>query len=146
MMQRTAEAVSRVADAEGLIRPAVIAVTVLTSADASTLAATGITSDPQSQVLRLAALAAESGMNGVVASPLEVAPIRSVVKQPDFLIVTPGVRPAGAPVNDQKRVLSPAEAISAGADYLVVGRPITAAKDPAAAAMQIAGEMELATR
>lgn len=146
MMQRTAEAVSRAADAEGLTRPAVIAVTVLTSADASTLADTGILSDPQSQVLRLAALAAESGMNGVVASPLEVAPIRSVVKHPDFLIVTPGVRPGGSPVHDQKRVLSPGEAISAGADFLVVGRPITGAKDPAAAVMQIVAEMESAKR
>lgn len=146
MMQRTAEAVSRTADAEGLTRPAVIAVTVLTSTDASTLADTGVTSDPQSQVLRLAALAAESGMNGVVASALEVAPIRSLVKQADFLIVTPGVRPGGSPVDDQKRVLGPGEAISAGADFLVVGRPITAAKDPAAAAMQIAAEMESAKR
>jgi orotidine-5'-phosphate decarboxylase len=146
MMQRTAEAVSRAADAEGLTRPAVIAVTVLTSADASTLADTGVTSDPRSQVLRLAVLAAESGMNGVVASPLEVAPIRSQVKHPDFLIVTPGVRPGGSPVHDQKRVLSPGEAISAGADFLVVGRPVTGAKNPAAAAMQIVAEMELAKR
>ena len=142
MMRRTAEAVSHVAESEGLSRPAVIAVTVLTSADGTTLESIGLTSDPQSQVLRLALLAAQSGMDGVVASPLEVPAVRGAVKNSGFLIVTPGVRPGGASRDDQKRVLNPAQAIRAGADYLVVGRPITTAKDPAEAARRIVEEME----
>ena len=146
MMQRTADAVTRVAENEGLSRPAVIAVTVLTSTDAATLEATGVAADPKTQVLRLALLAAKSGLDGVVASPQEVSPIRAAVTQPGFLIVTPGVRPGGISLDDQKRVMSPAEAIRAGADYLVVGRPITAADDPIAAAKAIAAEMESAAK
>jgi orotidine-5'-phosphate decarboxylase len=142
MMRRTAEAVSHAAETEGHSRPAVIAVTVLTSADASTLESIGLAGDPQSQVLKLACLAAQSGMDGVVASPLEVSAIRAAVKQSGFLIVTPGVRPGRASRDDQKRVLSPAQAIRAGADYLVVGRPITTAKDPAETARRILEEME----
>lgn len=142
MMQRTAAAVSNTAISEDLTRPAVIAVTVLTSSDATTLEALGMTADPQELVLKLALLAAQSGMDGVVASPLEVSAIRTVVKRSGFLIVTPGVRPRGGARDDQKRVMSPAEAIAAGADYLVVGRPITAARDPGAAARLIVAEME----
>jgi orotidine-5'-phosphate decarboxylase len=146
MMERTADAVSRVAESEGLSRPAVIAVTVLTSADATTLEATGVAADPKSHVLRLAALAAKSGMDGVVASPLEVTPIRAAVARPGFLIVTPGVRPGGTSHDDQKRVMSPAEAIRAGADYLVVGRPVSEADDPVAAAKAITAEIESAAK
>jgi orotidine-5'-phosphate decarboxylase len=146
MMQRTADAVSRVAESEGLLRPAVIAVTVLTSADAKTLETTGVAADPKAQVLRLAALAAKSGMDGVVASPHEVTPIRAAVSRPEFLIVTPGVRTGGTSQDDQKRVMSPAEAIRAGADYLVVGRPIAAADDPIAATKAIIAEIELAEK
>jgi orotidine-5'-phosphate decarboxylase len=94
-------------------------------------------------VPRLALLAEASGMNGVVASPLEVSIVRSVVKRPDFVVVTPGVRPAGAALFDQKRVTSPRDAILAGADYVVVGRPILDAPDPARAAQQILDELEL---
>ena len=146
MMERTADAVSRVAESEGLSRPAVIAVTVLTSADATTLEATGVAAEPKAHVLRLAALAAKSGMDGVVASTHEVSSIRAEVTRPGFLIVTPGVRPGGTPHDDQKRVMSPAAAIRAGADYLVVGRPITGADDPIAAAMAISAEMESSTK
>lgn len=142
MMQRTADAVSEAATNEGLKRPSVIAVTVLTSSDATMLSDVGIGSDPETQVLRLSLLAEASGMDGVVASPNEVAGVRSTVKSTRFLIVTPGVRSAGTAQDDQKRVMTPAQAIRAGADYIVVGRPITSAKDPVESAGQILEEME----
>ena len=142
MMRRTADAVSEVATQEGLKRPSVIAVTVLTSSDATMLSDVGIGSEPETQVRRLSLLAKASGMDGVVASAHEVALVRSAVMSPDFLIVTPGVRPSGAVLDDQKRVMTPAQAIRAGADYIVVGRPITSAKDPVESARQILEEME----
>jgi orotidine-5'-phosphate decarboxylase len=142
MMRRTAEAVAECADAERLTRPAIIAVTVLTSADAATLAEVGFASAPAELVSRLALLAEASGMDGVVASPREIATIRSAVKRPGFIVVTPGVRPSGASLFDQKRVTTPREAILAGADYIVVGRPILEASDPAQAAQEIVEEME----
>lgn len=141
MMRRTAQAVAECADSERLTRPAVIAVTVLTSTDAATLAEAGHGSAPAELVTRLALLAEASGMDGVVASPREISIIRSAVKKPDFIVVTPGVRPAGALLFDQKRVTSPREAMIAGADYIVVGRPIIEAADPAQAAQQIVAEM-----
>lgn len=142
MMQCTADAVSEVATKEGLKRPSVIAVTVLTSSDAATLSDVGIGSEPETQVRRLSLLAEAAGMDGVVASAQEVAVVRSAVMRPGFLIVTPGVRPAGIIQDDQKRVMTPAQAIRAGADYIVVGRPITNAKDPVESAGQILEEME----
>ena len=142
MMRRTADAVSQVAAREGIPRPSVIAVTILTSVDETVLSDIGMHSTCEDQVRTLAQLAEGSGMDGVVASPREVSLIRASVKKTPFLIVTPGVRPAGAVPNDQKRVSTPAEAIKMGADYLVIGRPITAARDPASAARQIAQEME----
>lgn len=142
MMRRTAQAVAECADSERLTRPLVIAVTVLTSADASTLAEVGYSSAPAELVPRLALLAEASGMDGVVASPREVSVIRSAVKKPDFIVVTPGVRPGGASLFDQKRVTTPREAMIAGADYIVVGRPILESADPAQAAQQIIEEME----
>lgn len=142
MMRRTTDAVSEVATNEGLKRPSVIAVTVLTSSDATMLSEVGIGSGPETQVRRLSLLAEASGMDGVVASPHEVAVVRSTVMSSGFLIVTPGVRPAGAALDDQKRVMTPAQAIRAGADYIVVGRPITSAKDPVESAWQILEEME----
>lgn len=142
MMRRTADAVSEVSTKEGLKRPSIIAVTVLTSSDATMLSEVGISSEPEMQVRRLSLLAEASGMDGVVASAHEVALVRSAVKTPDFLIVTPGVRPAGALLDDQKRVMTPAQAMRAGADYIVVGRPITSAKDPIESAGQILDEME----
>lgn len=142
MMKRTAEVVTEVAEREGLSRPLVIAVTVLTSADATTLAEVGLSVEPKEQAVKLARLAAACGLDGVVASPHEVALVRSTVERESFVIVTPGVRPVGAATHDQKRVMTPAEAVRAGADYLVVGRAILEASDPPAAARKILDEMQ----
>jgi orotidine-5'-phosphate decarboxylase len=114
----------------GMARPPLlIAVTVLTSLDAGDLQDIGCPGDPAERVLRLARLAQGAGLDGVVCSPLEAYFVRQDLGR-DFLLVTPGVRPAGAATKDQKRVMTPRDAIDAGADYLVVGRPITAAPDP----------------
>jgi orotidine-5'-phosphate decarboxylase len=118
----------------------VAAVTVLTSLDAAELALVGIASDPAAHVLRLASLAVGAGAQALVCSPQEVAAVRAEVG-PGVLLVTPGVRPAGADVGDQSRVATPAAAVAAGADYLVVGRPITGSVDPRAAAEAIRAEM-----
>jgi orotidine-5'-phosphate decarboxylase len=142
MMRRTASAVNESAASEGLSRPSVIAVTVLTSADKRTLTEVGWTTSPEALVRHLSILAEAAGLDGVVASPLEVAIVRSVVKKSDFIVVTPGVRPEGVALGDQSRVTTPRMAINAGADYLVVGRPIIEAPDPASAALQIVDEME----
>jgi orotidine-5'-phosphate decarboxylase len=142
MMKRTADAVSEVAMAEGLSRPAIIAVTVLTSANEATLGEVELNNEPARLVEQFSKLAESAGMDGVVASPREVAVVRSAVTSPHFLIVTPGVRPAGAEHNDQKRVTTPAQAISAGADYIVVGRPIIRAPDPSRVAQDILSEIE----
>jgi orotidine-5'-phosphate decarboxylase len=113
-------------------RPLLIGVTVLTSLDADDLAAVGCPGDPAERVLRLAELGRRAGLDGVVCSPLEAAAVRAHCGA-DFVLVTPGVRPAGDAIGDQKRVMTPADAIAQGADYLVIGRPITAAPDPMAA-------------
>jgi orotidine-5'-phosphate decarboxylase len=126
-------------------RPRVLGVTVLTSMTDADLFAVGQTGPAQTQVVRLAQLAKMSGLDGVVCSPLEVAAIRQVCGT-EFLIVTPGVRPAGADLADQKRTLTPAEAVAAGSDIVVVGRPITEARDPAAAAAAIAAEIKTAVK
>ncbi len=126
--------------AQGADPPLLIAVTVLTSLDASDLEAIGCPGDPRQRVLRLATLARDAGLDGVVCSPLEAAPVRASLG-PNFRLVTPGVRPAGAAVGDQKRVMTPAEALHAGADYLVIGRPITGAADPLTALEEIEDEM-----
>lgn len=142
MMQRTANAVAETATREGLSRPYIIGITVLTSADNSALAEAGFSSTTEEQVRRLARLASESGLDGVVASPHEVKLVREIAGQRDFIIVTPGVRPSGIAHDDQRRVMTPAEAVRAGADYLVVGRAILKASDPARAASQIIEEMK----
>jgi orotidine-5'-phosphate decarboxylase len=142
MMRRTAEAVAECANAEGLSRPLISAVTVLTSSNKTTLAEVGYESDTAELVSRLALLAEANGLDGVVASPREVGFIRNAVKKPDFVVVTPGVRPAGSALFDQKRVTTPREAITAGADFIVVGRPIIESSDPAQTARQIIDEME----
>lgn len=121
-------------------RPLVLAVTLLTSMDEETLAQVGIAGPVEQRVVALARMAQAAGADGVVASPHEVTALR-VACGPDFLIVTPGVRPAGAAAGDQKRVATPAQALAAGADYLVIGRPIAAAADPAAAARAVVQEM-----
>ena len=118
----------------------VAAVTVLTSLDAAQLGAVGQGADPSAQVLRLAALAVEAGAGALVCSPQEVTAVRAAVG-PSVVLVTPGIRPAGGALADQSRVATPAQAVAAGADYLVVGRPITQAPDPAAAALAIRAEM-----
>jgi orotidine-5'-phosphate decarboxylase len=146
MMRRTADAIAEYAEAEGQARPLVIAVTVLTSSNEKTLAELGWSVNPEELVERLAVLAAGSGMDGVVASPREVGVVRAAVTRPGFIVVTPGVRPAGSSANDQIRVTTPRAAVMAGADYLVVGRPILEAADPARAALQIIDEMEMDTR
>ena len=141
MMKRTAAAVDEAAARESLVKPKVIAVTLLTSMDENTLAQIGIDDQPLSLVARWAQLASDCGLDGVVASPKEIAVIRQTVTRRDFLIVTPGIRSASAAGDDQRRVLTAAQAIGAGADYLVVGRPILSAKDPAAAAREIVEEI-----
>lgn len=123
--------------------PLLIAVTVLTSLDGSDLRAIGVDGHPADQVKRLALLASESGLDGVVCSARELGILAGALPD-DFLRVTPGVRPAGKDEGDQKRIASPAEAIAGGAHYLVIGRPITEARDPAAALAVIAAELPVA--
>jgi len=125
--------------------PKLVAVTVLTSLDAGALLAIGLSGAPRDAAVRLASLAKEAGLDGVVCSPEEIAAIRAACGK-DFLLVVPGVRPAGAAPGDQKRVATPAHAIRAGADLLVVGRPITGAADPAAVARAVTAEIAAATR
>jgi len=138
MMETAVSAVHKeFSDAE---RPRLLAVTILTSSTVETLRQIGIEHSIQDMVVRLALLAKSSGMDGVVASPLEIGLIREACG-PDFLIVTPGVRPSFAAVDDQKRIMTPAEAVSSGADYLVIGRPIAKAPDPIQAAECIANEI-----
>ena len=134
MMTAAAEAAS----APG--SPRLLAVTVLTSMDANQLAGIGISASPAEQVFRLAKLAQRSGIDGMVCSPEEVAILRRETG-PKTLLVIPGIRPAGSAVGDQKRVATPAQAIRDGASLLVVGRPITRASDPAAAAQAILNEI-----
>ena len=131
------------ADAAGLAddeRPLVVAVTVLTSLWSGDLVATGIDDNIEDQVLRLAALAENCDLDGVVCSPREVAALRRE-RGPDFKLVVPGIRPTWAATDDQKRVETPADTVAAGADYLVIGRPITESQDPADAARRIADEI-----
>ena len=144
MLRRTAEAVAETADREGRVKPKVIAVTLLTSMDQTSLEQLGIKDQPGATVARLARLAADCGLDGVVASPREIQLIRETIDSPGFLIVTPGIRSGDDATNDQKRTLTAAEAISAGADYLVVGRPILKAADPVAAARRVVAEIEAA--
>lgn len=140
MMQRAVDSVNEVAAKTGT-RSAVLAITVLTSIDATILSQIGVNSTPSESVLRLVKLAEASGVDGVVASPKEIEMIRVTVSRPEFLIVTPGIRPVAGEAGDQKRVATPAAAIAAGASYLVVGRPITGAPDPLAAAHEIIAEI-----
>jgi len=130
------------AAADGAPRPLVIAVTVLTSlSEEGHRAITGTSRTIEAQVRHLARESQAAGLDGVVASPHEIRAVREACG-PGFLIVTPGVRPAAAARDDQRRVMTPGEAVRAGADYLVIGRPITAAPDPVAAAQRIAEECE----
>ncbi|MBL0226473.1 MAG: orotidine-5'-phosphate decarboxylase [Geobacteraceae bacterium] len=137
MMETAATAVRK---EFGVDRPRLLAVTILTSSTAETLRGVGIDHPVEEMVVRLAKLAREAGMDGVVASPHEIELIRAACG-PDFLIVTPGVRPTFAAADDQKRIMTPAEAVGAGADYLVIGRPIAKAADPGTAADMIVEEI-----
>ena len=110
-------------------QPILIAVTVLTSMEQQDLTDIGMSGTPRENVLRLAKLAHSSGLDGVVCSAQEASMIRKNIKN-DFCLVTPGIRPEGAAINDQKRIMTPQEALTAGANYLVIGRPITQSKDP----------------
>jgi orotidine-5'-phosphate decarboxylase len=133
-------AARRAAEAAGSARPRLLAVTVLTSLSAEALAETGVSGTPAAQVLRLGRLALAAGADGLVCSPQEVAMLRREIG-PAPLLVVPGIRPEGAPAGDQARTLTPREAMEAGADWLVIGRPITEAADPAAAAARMAAEL-----
>lgn len=141
MMRAAGERAREAASSAGLPPPKVVAVTVLTSLDAAALAEVGLSGAPREAALRLALLAKAAGLDGVVCSPEEIEAIRSACG-PEFLLVVPGIRPAGSAAADQKRIATPASAARAGADLLVVGRPITGAPDPAAAARTVAAEID----
>jgi len=141
MMRATVKEVRRVCRQEKRRRPIMLAVTVLTSLNQDDLQRVGVERKVADQVVRLALLTKEAGMDGVVASPHEVADIREACGR-RFVIVTPGIRPALASNNDQQRVMTPRDAVRAGVDYIVVGRPIVEAKDPVASARAIVAEME----
>ena len=143
MMRKTVEDVDAYCASAGIDRPMMLAVTILTSSTEETLRAVGIDRPVAEMVPRIARLAKDAGFDGVVASPKEVTLIRAVCGD-DFAIVTPGVRPTFAALDDQKRVTTPTEAITAGATALVIGRPISAASDPLEAAGKILTEIETA--
>ena len=140
MMEAAAKAARDAAEAHLVDRPLVIGVTVLTSMDDADLHEVGINAAVFDQVRRLAELAKVSGLDGVVCSPHEAEILRRDLG-PNFKLITPGVRPAWAAANDQKRVMTPSEALKAGSTYVVVGRPITAAPDQTAAAKRIVMEL-----
>lgn len=140
MMQAAQRGAEAGAAAIGADVAATLGITVLTSMNAETLAATGVERELAVQVIELAKQAREAGISGVVASPQEAAKLREVLG-PDAFIVTPGVRPAGAALGDQSRVATPAKAFADGASHIVVGRPITQAEDPVAAFEAIAEEL-----
>jgi len=141
MMKRTADAVAETAAREGLTKPTVIGVTLLTSVDQETLRQIGIDDEPPSVVKRLALLAQTSGLDGVVASAHEIKIIREAVPRSGFVIITPGMRSAGDSSDDQRRFMTVGQAISAGADYVVVGRPILNSESPAKAARMFLQEI-----
>ena len=120
--------------------PLLIAVTVLTSMERQDLAAVGLDVEPQQQVLNLARLTSQAGLDGVVCSAQEVSMLRAALGS-DFALITPGIRPAGSAADDQRRIVTPADAVALGSSYLVIGRPITQAQDPVAKCQQIITEI-----
>jgi orotidine-5'-phosphate decarboxylase len=141
MMRATADAATAAAREFNVTRPLCLAVTVLTSLDRAALQRDlGVARSVEHHVLHLAEAAAAAGIDGCIASPLEIAVLRMSLPR-SFVIVAPGIRPAGSDVHDQARTATPMAALRAGADYLVVGRAVTAARDPAAAAASILQEM-----
>lgn len=143
MLRAAVDAAAQGSAAQGGQRPLVVGVTVLTSISDDDLATTGVAGSTLDQVKRLATLSQECGLDGVVCSGKEITPLRGLCG-PTFKLVVPGIRPEWAASNDQKRILTPAEAVSRGADFLVIGRAITAAEDPAEATARIADEMAAA--
>jgi orotidine-5'-phosphate decarboxylase len=143
MMQAAAGAAARTAEGLGISRPLVLGVTVLTSIDEDTLRQIGVARSVRDQVVALARMARDAGLDGVIASPHEIRDVKETCGE-DFLVVTPGIRPAGSERGDQKRVMTPGEAAQAGADYIVVGRPITRAGNPGEAAARIVQELAAA--
>ena len=152
MMRRAVEATREISDKENLTQPKIISVTVLTSANRETLKEVGIEREMREQVLNLARLTAKCGLDGVVASPLEIEAIGAAIEKKDFLIVTPGIRSDAETrnekrnkletIDDQKRVMTAKEAVAAGANYLVIGRPILQAEDRISAVRKIIEEIE----
>lgn len=140
MLQAAIDASDRVAQVTGKERPLVIGVTLLTSLDQDDISIIGFQDTVQNQVIRLADLAQSAGLDGVVCSPFEIAPIRKACGD-DLKLVVPGIRPQGSASGDQKRILTPKEALARGADYLVIGRPITEADNRADAAQKIAASL-----
>ena len=140
MMKKTADAVREEAERLDIMRPKILAVTILTSMDENALKNVGIRATIEDEVLALATLASQAGLDGVVASAVEARRLRQALGE-DFLIVTPGVRPAGSIAGDQKRIATPKEALENGASHIVVGRPITEADDPVEATRKILEEI-----
>jgi len=136
MLERALEGANEAAEQTGNEAPLILGVTVLTSMDESDLNEVSVNKTPESQVIHLAQMATEAGLKGLVCSPKEIAPLREVLPA-EVKLVTPGIRPAGSETGDQKRVMSPADAVQAGADWLVIGRPIYAADHPREAAEAI---------
>lgn len=141
MMRQVAEECEKVAAKESLTKPIILAVTVLTSHDQASLNDLAISENLSDLVVRLAKLTQKAGLDGVVASAQEITLIRNVTQSP-FIILTPGLRPAQSDTQDQKRVMTPEEALKAGSDYLVIGRPILAHPNPAKAAAEIVASLE----
>lgn len=141
MLRAAIEASDRVAQMTGKERPLIIGVTLLTSLDQDDIAMLGFRENLKDQVLRLADLAQSAGLDGVVCSPFEIAPIRKACGS-DLKLIVPGIRPEGSEAGDQKRILTPKEALARGADYLVIGRPITDAPNRAQAAKNIADSLK----
>jgi orotidine-5'-phosphate decarboxylase len=141
MMRQAMAAVQEAAATLHCSRPRVLAVTVLTSLGSVDLKRAGFSADLEQLVTGLACLAKDAGLDGVVASPKEINAIKKVCGN-EFLVVTPGIRPESSELNDQKRTLTPGEAIQTGADYIVVGRPVTRAPDPLAIVKNILKELE----
>lgn len=136
MVRRAVDEMGTICDLERIRRPALLGITVLTSLGREELAGLGIGRSPEEQVLALAEIGKDAGLDGVVASARELPALRKRFG-PDWILVTPGIRPEGSPADDQVRTLTPREAVEAGADYLVIGRPITGAPDPCGAAREI---------
>jgi len=141
MMRRAADTAAEEAAKLGQDKPSVIGVTMLTSMDDTDAAAIGVSGGVQNQVVRLAELAAKNSLDGIVCSPKEIALVRAVTPA-NFKLIVPGIRPAGSAAGDQKRVMTPMAAREAGADVLVIGRPITQAENPAQAASEIAKSLK----